>query len=164
MRICFRSSRLRRSIDRYCAWSSASRSRSSSTPSPGAGCYGRRSLLTFQSQESTLSLAVVPIGEMLEAPAAEPATLVVFGRHQVCEPLSVEFFAREHRLTTAETAVLRGLSAGLRPAQIACEAGIAISTVRSHIASMRVKTRAKSIGDLLRLVTVLPPIVPVLAW
>jgi DNA-binding CsgD family transcriptional regulator len=94
--------------------------------------------------------------------STDATALVVFGRRQVCEPLSVEFYAREHRLTAAETSVLRGLADGLRPAQIAREAGVAMSTVRTQITSIRLKTGARSIGELVRLVTVLPPIVPVL--
>ncbi len=132
-----------------------------------AACSGRRSLLTFQSNDSVLSLAVVPVSEMptweaaAVAAVAEASTLLVFGRRQVCEPLSVEFFAREHRLTTTETAVLRGLASGLRPSQIAREAGVALSTVRSHVSNVRVKTGARSISELVRMVTVLPPIVSV---
>jgi DNA-binding CsgD family transcriptional regulator len=123
---------------------------------------GRRSLVTFTSQEPLVSVAIVPVHES-EAGSAESQALVVFGRRQVCEPLSVEFFAREHRLTSAETGVLRGVTGGMRPAQIAREAGVAMSTVRTQITSIRMKTGARSIGELVRLVTVLPPIVPVLA-
>jgi DNA-binding CsgD family transcriptional regulator len=107
-----------------------------------------------------LSLAIVPVGETLEAGRTEGSALLVFGRRQVCEPLSVQFFAREHRLTTAETAVLHGLAEGLRPAEIAKDAGVPMSTVRTQITSIRLKTGARSIGELVRLVTVLPPIVP----
>ncbi|MFL6663156.1 MAG: helix-turn-helix transcriptional regulator [Rhizobacter sp.] len=121
---------------------------------------GRRSLLTFASKAQVQSLAIVPMGEL---PTGEAAALLVLGRRQVCEPLTVQFFAREHRLTTAETTVLRGLAEGRRPADIARDGGVAMSTVRTQITSIRLKTGARSIGDLVRLVTVLPPIVPVLA-
>jgi len=123
---------------------------------------GRRSLVTFSSHEPLLSVAIVPVHESGMA-SPEYTALVVLGRRQVCEPLSVEFFAREHRLTAAETVVLRGLAGGKRPAQIAREAGVAMSTVRTQITSIRLKTGARSIGELVRLVTVMPPIVPVLA-
>jgi len=126
-----------------------------------ASCKGRRSMLTFQSSESALSLAVVPVDEPATA-SGESATLLVFGRREVCEPLSVDFFAREHRLTPAEGVVLRGLCRGARPGEIARDAGVAVTTVRTQIGSIRLKTGAKSIGDLVRMVTVLPPIVPVL--
>ena len=124
---------------------------------------GHRSLLTFQSPEPMLSLAVVPLGDSPGAVSGEPAVLLVFGKRQVCEPLSVDFFASQHRLTMAETSVLKGLLNGLRPAQIAQDAGVAMSTVRTHISNMRLKTASKSIGELVRLVTVLPPIVSLLA-
>ena len=125
-----------------------------------ASRQGRRSMLTYEGDDALVSLAVVPLSEPADA-SPEPVTLLVFGRRQVCEPLTVEFFAREHRLTSAEVGVLRGLCNGQRPAQIARQAGVMLSTVRTQIGSIRQKTRVKSIGELVRLVTVLPPIVPV---
>jgi len=124
-----------------------------------ASRLGRRSMLVLRSGDVPLSLAIVPV---TDADDGGLATLLVFGRRQVCEPLTVEFFAREHRLTGAEVTVLRGLCAGLRPSQIAHEAGVAVSTVRTQIGSIRLKTGARSIGELVRMITVLPPIVPVL--
>ena len=50
----------------------------------------------------------------------------------------------------------------MKPAQIARAAGVAMSTVRTQITSVRLKTGARSIGELVRLVTVLPPIIPLL--
>ena len=129
-----------------------------------AARMGRRSLLTFRSPEPTLSLAIVPLGESAtDLTTGESTVLLVFGKRQVCEPLSVDFFASQHQLTMAETSVLKGLLNGLRPAQIAQDAGVAMSTVRTHISNMRLKTASKSIGELVRLVTVLPPIVSLLA-
>jgi DNA-binding CsgD family transcriptional regulator len=58
--------------------------------------------------------------------------------------------------------VLKGLCSGQRPRQIAQHAGVAISTVRSHIGNIRIKTETASITELVRIVTVLPPIVPAL--
>src|SRR5258706_2072709 len=101
---------------------------------------GRRSLLSFAGHGLLHSLAVVPVSETDAVPAADAAALLVFGRRRACEPLSVEFFARQHPLTTAETAVLRGLSQGLRPSQIAGDPGVAMSTVRTQINSIRLKT------------------------
>lgn len=126
-----------------------------------ASRHGRRSMLTVRSHDARLSIAVVPMADPPDS-AAPSATLLVFGRRQVCEPLSLEFFAREHRLTAAEVGVLRGLCNGLAPAQIARECGVAMSTVRSHIGSIRLKAGARSIGELVRMVTVLPPIVTLL--
>ncbi|HEX6707782.1 MAG TPA: helix-turn-helix transcriptional regulator [Albitalea sp.] len=126
----------------------------------GAARHGRRSMLNFQTEGGMASLAVVPMTEPAD-PSREPATLLVFSRKQVCEPLTVDFFARQHRLTAAEVSVLRGLCGGMRPSEIARAAGVALSTVRTQIGSLRMKTGAGSIGELVRVVTVLPPIVAV---
>ena len=88
--------------------------------------------------------------------------LVLFNRAQMCETLSVELFARAHGLTHAESAVLTGLCRGAAPARIARDVGVAVSTVRTQVASLRQKTGAASIADLVRQVAVLPPIVPTL--
>jgi DNA-binding CsgD family transcriptional regulator len=125
-----------------------------------AAMQGRRSMLTLRSQGASVSLAVVPVAD--PEPNGTAVTLLVFGRHQVCEPLSVEFFAREHRLTAAEGVVLRKLCDGVVPARIAVECGVALSTVRTQVGSVRLKTGARSIGDLVRRVTMLPPMVSVL--
>lgn len=121
---------------------------------------GRRSMLSMRTPQALTSVAVVPMAEP-SGEAAEPVSLIVLSRKRVCEPLTVEFFAREHRLTAAELSVLCGLCDGVRPAQIARAAGVALSTIRTQIGSIRQKTGAKSIGELVRQVTVLPPIVPV---
>jgi len=111
------------------------------------------------------SLAVLPIGDGGRADGDQaPAVVVllVLGKRQVCAPLSTDFFARSHGLTLAETTVLKRLGDGARPAVIAAELSVAISTVRSHISSIRHKTQSPSIADLLRKLTVLPPILSAL--
>lgn len=113
----------------------------------------RRNLLRLGSPGATETVAVVPLG------AGPDAVLVVFGKRQVCEVLSVEHYARAHSLTHAEGMVLAALCDGDNPAGIARRFGVAVSTVRSQIASIRQKTRAASIRDLVRQVAVLPPIV-----
>ena len=127
----------------------------------GAAMGGRRSMVTFRAKERSVAVAVLPMTDSGTEPAA-PAVLLVLERRQVCEQLSVEFFAREHRITMAETAVLKGLCDGFAPIDIARHSGVALSTVRSQIGSMRMKTGARTIGSLVRMVTVLPPIVAVL--
>jgi DNA-binding CsgD family transcriptional regulator len=126
-----------------------------------ASRLGRRSMLSLHSIHALVSVAVVPMGEVVEAGGTWTA-LLAFGRRQACEPISLEFFAREHGLTGAEGQVLKGLCGGLRPVQIARDAGVALSTVRTQVSSIRLKTEAKSIGELVRRLTMLPPIVPAL--
>lgn len=125
-------------------------------------CAGQRSVLRLSSEQAPMSVAVVPLGTPVESAGREPLALLLFGKRLSCEPLSVEFYAQVHRLTLTETTVLKGLCSGLRPAAVSKELGIAVSTVRSHIGSMRLKTGASSIGQLVRMVSALPPIVPTL--
>jgi DNA-binding CsgD family transcriptional regulator len=83
----------------------------------------------------------------------------VLGKRQVCEKLSVQGFARSLAMTPAETRVLELLCAGVRPTEIAQRQGVAVSTVRTQIGSLRAKTGAGSIRELVRQVAVLPPLV-----
>ncbi|MED5620703.1 helix-turn-helix transcriptional regulator [Ideonella sp. BN130291] len=122
----------------------------------GAARRGLRRMLTLGG-EVPVSLAVVPLAA--STPAFEGAVLVMFGKRQVCEALSVHWFARSHGLTSAEAAVLARLCAGERPSEVADRQGVAISTVRTQITSIRAKTRAASIRALVQQVAVLPPIV-----
>lgn len=90
------------------------------------------------------------------------AVLIVLGKRAVCESLSMQGYARSHGLTGAETRVLAGLCDGALPAQIAHDLGVAVSTVRSQIGSLRQKTGAASIRALVRQIAVLPPVKSVL--
>ena len=120
--------------------------------------HGRRSLLRL----GNVHVAVVPLAD----PPGEDHVLLVFGKTRVCEAVSVELFARAHRLTSAESKVLQALCAGAHPAAIAREFGVAISTVRTQLASLRQKTQAASIRDVVKQIAVLPPVVSALrgAW
>ena len=125
---------------------------------------GRHSMLQVRpaaADAGSVSLACVPLDAAADAPDGR-AVLLVFGRRQACEPLSVQFFARTHGLTGAEAAVLAALCQGQLPSAIASEGNIAISTVRTHIGSIRQKTGSNSIGELVRRVSTLPPMVGVL--
>ncbi len=116
---------------------------------------GRRKLLALgDARRQPVSVAVIPLG----AGGDGGATLLMMGRRQVCEPLSVQGFARCHALTPAETRVLQGLCDGLHPREVAQQHGITLATVRSQISSMRAKTGAQSIRELVRQVSVLPPL------
>ena len=125
-----------------------------------AAVRGTRELLTLDAEGQRVSLAVVPLaGEVLDG---QPATMLLLGKRQVCENLSVRGFARAHKLTPAETRVLEALCAGVAPQTYAERQGVRISTVRTQIGSIREKTGARSIRALVRMVAVLPPMVPAL--
>ena len=120
---------------------------------------GRRRLLRLGEGAARCSVAVVPLP--VGADGTHPV-LLLMGRHQVCEELSVENFARAHGLTMAETQVLKGLASGCLPQAVAQRQGVALSTVRTQIGSIRAKTGAQSIRALLAQVAQLPPMVSVL--
>jgi DNA-binding CsgD family transcriptional regulator len=94
-----------------------------------------------------------------EAMGSGPLTLLVLGKQQSCGALSVQAFAHSVRLTPAETRVLELLCEGVQPMEIAVQVGVAVSTVRTQVGSIRAKTGAASIRDLVRQVAVLPPMV-----
>ena len=118
---------------------------------------GLRKLIAVGDGDHRVSVSVVPLPEC--AGRGLPLTLLVLGKRRVCEQLSVQGFARSAGLTPAETRVLEMLCAGVRPSDIARECGVAVSTVRTQIGSIRAKTGATSIRHLVQQVAVLPPLV-----
>lgn len=124
---------------------------------------GLRRLLTLGEGDQRISVSVVPLPRGGDDEGGterrQPLVLLVLGKRQVCEQLSVQGFARSVGLTPAETRVLEQLCAGVRPGDIALRQGVAISTVRTQIGSIRAKTGAASIRELVRQVAVLPPLV-----
>jgi len=76
--------------------------------------------------------------------------------------LSTHAFARHHALTAGETRVLEALCSGHSAPAIARRHGVAVTTVRTQLTSLRAKTGAKTVNDLLRTVARLPPMVNVL--
>lgn len=83
--------------------------------------------------------------------------LLVFSKQQLCDDSTMALFARERGLTSAEGQVLAQVCKGLRPAQIAHNHGVRISTVRTQLRSIRMKTCCDTIRDLVQKMSVLPP-------
>ena len=125
---------------------------------------GLRKLLPLGAGAHRVSVSVVPLpgGNSQRSEELRPTTLLVLGKRQVCEQLSVQGYARSMHLTPAETRVLELLCSGVRPTQIARQLNVAVSTVRTQIGSIRAKTAAASISELVRQVAVLPPMLSVL--
>lgn len=124
---------------------------------------GRRRLIELGRMGGVMSVAVLPMSRNEDA-AGEPLALLVFGKRRYCEALTVDFYARTRGLTGAESAVLQDLCRGATPKEIAHDRSVAISTVRTHISSIRQKTRTQSIRDLVHRVTALPPITSAIKW
>lgn len=114
---------------------------------------GVRALISLGGEDCTTSVAVVP----LNAPAATPYALLVFAKQQLCDSSTMALFARERGLTSAESNVLASVCSGMRPTEIARHHGVQISTVRSQLRSIRLKTRCDTIRQLVETVSILPP-------
>ena len=121
---------------------------------------GRRKLLNLGEGARPMCVSVVP----LELPSTHSnrSVLVLLEKRKVCGELAVESFARNHQLSYGETRVLQALCEGLRPTEAARQNGVALSTVRTQISSIRTKTGAASIPDLLGRIASLPPLMSVL--
>lgn len=126
----------------------------------GATQRGLRRLLQLGDARHRISVAVVPLPALGADDQAGAALLL--GKRQVCEELTVEWFARSHGLTMAETTVIKGLCADLTPQQIAERHGVGLATIRTQIGSIRLKTGAGSIRALVQQVALLPPLVSAL--
>jgi DNA-binding CsgD family transcriptional regulator len=123
----------------------------------GAAQRGLRRLLRLGTGARRVSISVVPLRQGPRPASA--ATLLVLGKRQLCSALSVQAYAGSVGLTAAETRVLELLCGGARPTAVAAQLGVALSTVRTQIASIRAKTGVASLRELVQLVAVLPPLV-----
>lgn len=113
---------------------------------------GLRRMLTLGSDRRSVTVAVLPLGV-----GDDPAALVSLPQPRRTHDLAVHNFARLHGFTAAEAAVLEGLLNGRRPADIAQDKGVRLSTVRTQIGQLRQKCGAHSIRELLDRVAELPP-------
>jgi len=112
---------------------------------------GLRRLIALGEAAERVSLSVIPLGE--------DSTLVVLGKRHPAQRLAVQFFARQHHVTPAETRVLEGLCEGHDPRDLAELHEVGLATVRTQIGSIRAKTGAANIRELVRQVAMLPPMV-----
>lgn len=121
---------------------------------------GLRRLLSVGQGAGRVCVAVVPLELMPGLPSG--ASLLLLGRREACQRLSIEWFARAYGLTPAETRVLEALAQGDEPREIAEAFDVGLATVRTQIGCIRAKVGADSIRDLLRMVGMLPPMLSAL--
>jgi len=114
-----------------------------------------QSLLSLgASAGAVVRVAVVPMAE----PGESAASLLIIGKRQACEELSRDAFARQHALTLAEARVLKRLCEGEKPVDIARTLGVQLTTVRTQIGSIRMKTGTRDIAQVVQHVGRLPPL------
>mgnify|MGYP006146400553 FL=1 len=125
-----------------------------------AALRGQRRLVLIREADRDLSLAFTPLSHPLEDDA--PTVLVLLSRQNACDNLAVRMFARALGLSPTEETVMLALCRGLEIPDIARENGVAVSTVRSQVKTLREKAGAPSVRRLLQRVNSLPPVVPAL--
>jgi len=127
---------------------------------------GLRGLLNLGSDPQASAVAVLPLPRVVRVDGPAPSrcaqapanyALLVFSKQHLCDDSTMALFARERGLTNAEGQVLAQVCRGLRPAQIADRHGVRISTVRTQLRSIRMKTCCETIRELVQKVSVLPP-------
>lgn len=115
----------------------------------------RSRMLVLGTETERLSAVAMPI--QVDA-LGMPAALLMVGRRSVCSPLALEMIALRHNLTLAERRVLRALIASQSARDIADAHGVAMSTIRSQIQSIRDKVGVRSIEELLMRAAQVPPV------
>jgi len=123
-----------------------------------AATKGRRQLLVLGSGEGRLMVSVLPLAL---PEACDPRVLLLLGRRGSCSTLALEMLANVHGLTLAERRVLAGLLAESTPREVAAALGVALSTVRTQILSIRAKLGVRSIEALLLRAAEVPPMAAV---
>jgi DNA-binding CsgD family transcriptional regulator len=124
-----------------------------------AATQSLRKLLAIGGEAQPLCVSVVPLGQGPTLPQrGRSAVLVLLGKREMCGQLSVHGYARSLGLTPTEAKVLAELCNGAAAREVAQMLGVALSTVRTHINSIRAKTGAGSICSLVRQMAVLPPL------
>lgn len=118
---------------------------------------GLRRLITLGQGDQRVTLAVVPL---MESGSRGPhACMVSLGKRQMCERLSVHWYAQAHGLTPAEARVLDALSTGVTPRDVAAMLGVQLTTIRTQLCNVRAKTGTRDLRALLHQVALLPPMV-----
>lgn len=119
-----------------------------------AATRGLRRLVYLQ-DSPPLMLVVAPLEPQS---GAEPLVLVMIGRRTLCTALGLELLALQHRLTWAEQRVLRGIVGGAAVRDIAADNGVAVSTIRTQVQSIRDKLGVSNIDALLLIAARIPPV------
>jgi len=122
---------------------------------------GKRSLTQFEGAGGSTNLAVVPLNRHPAEPCDRIALLL--SREESCEPGLLALFAQSHRLTRTEQKVLQMLCRCLSAPEIATHMKLAVSTIRSHVRSLCVKTSTHGVRQLIDRVTALPQLLSAIA-
>ncbi len=131
----------------------------------GSARRGQRSMVTLGGADGELALSFVPLNSGMQSQSGAqmpdtPLALVIFGRRDACEALTLQQYGQLYGLTRAEQALLPAIIRGLSVEAMAQQQCVSLSTVRTQLGSIRGKTGAKSLRLLTARLTSLPPIRP----
>jgi len=119
-----------------------------------------RSIVEVKHPTDPLMLAFIPLSPW---PGGQvDAVLVMCSRRASCTQLTLQLFGRSKKLTKAEQGVLEQLCAGHAAPDIANLQGLRVSTVRTHIKSVRQKTGARSVREVVQRIACMPQVAHVL--
>jgi DNA-binding CsgD family transcriptional regulator len=127
----------------------------------GALHKGLRTLLSLGAMDARSYVSVMALDRSV--PDRAGVALLVAGRCELSDVLPAQNYARSHGLTATECQVMRYLCGGSPASEIARRQGVAISTIRTQIGSIRAKTGARNVGALVQQVALLPPMPLLLA-
>lgn len=116
---------------------------------------GRRSMIELGAGEHARMHAVIPLGA---SPGARlPLALLLSGVRDPFAAVTLTLFAKAAGLTASERDVLISLCRGVAVNDIATQRAVCISTVRTQIINIREKVGARTVTQVIRKVSALPP-------
>jgi DNA-binding CsgD family transcriptional regulator len=114
-----------------------------------------RSLVELTLLDGSIFVALMPISV-----GGEIRVVANFGLRASSNKLTLQLYASHHHLTSAEIDVLEKLAKGIKPLQIAVQHQVALSTINTHLANIRVKTGCASVNEILVKLSHLPTLRP----
>ncbi len=117
-------------------------------------------LVSIAAGRELTHISLVPLSGPVGGARQSDCIALLLEQPHPCPPLAIHWYGVAHGLTGAERCVLDALNEGLEPSEIASQCGVALSTVRTQIASIRSKRGVPSIVALLRDLARLPPVTP----
>lgn len=119
-----------------------------------AGRSGYRQLVELSGAHDRLLVLAVPLPG---GASREALVMVMLGRRDLCSAPGLELLSTVHGLTPAERRVLADLLQECSLREIAQAHGVALSTVRTQVVSIRGKLGVHSVEALLHRVAEVPP-------
>lgn len=116
---------------------------------------GRRSMFELGKAGSSRMHAMIPLPASTSAQGV--LTLVLSGVRHPFGEVTLTLFSKAAGLTASEREVLISLCSGLAAQDIALQRAVCISTVRTQIGSIREKVGVRTVTQVIRKVSTLPP-------